>query len=254
MIDPKYIELMNLELDGTATPAEREDLRRHLSSHPEASAHFEELGGLLRRLDAEPLAEPPVELHPRIISAVDRAVRTPSREAGFGTWLGGLFAPPRRRSLGTFGLGVATGAFVLGVFQFGWSDIDPSLVSGTMAPPAIEQVASIELDQAADGLGGSLELYDDKGITVIAADLSVLDPVHWILEFDAGLSVRRIDAPATAAIVFGASPGEVHARHAGDGKYRIVLSGRAEPVESVILKVVRDGEVVAERPAAPIRR
>lgn len=256
MIDPKYIELMNLEVDGKASEGQRADLRRYLASNPAASSHFEDLARVVRRLDAQPMAEPPAELHPRVMSALEHAVRIPARR-GFAGWFAGVSASSRRRTLSTFGLGIATGVFLLAAVQFGGSGswdairgVDPSFLSGTMAPPATDPVARIDLDAAADGLGGVIEMSTVQGVTVIEARLESADPVTWTLDFEPGLAVSRIEAPAGSA--FGASSGEIHARHAGSGNYRIVLSGRADPVESVVLKVVRDGQVVVERPAAPV--
>jgi hypothetical protein len=262
MIEPKYIELMNLELDGTATDAQSQELRRHLAANPAAARHFEELGRVVRGLDAQPQVEPPSHLHPRIMAAVDAAVRVPAPARGPAEWIQRVLAPPRRRVFGTFALGVATGVFLLAAVHFGRSGnwdpsrgIDPESLSGTMAgsvaSPTARPDAAITLDAASDGLGGSIELYTEHGVTVIDARLDSPHPVEWTLGFGGDLAVSRIDAPAGAA-VFGASAGEVHARQAGAGDYKIVLSGRAEPVESVVLKVVRDGEVVVERTASPI--
>jgi anti-sigma factor RsiW len=258
MIESKYIELMNLELDGTATDAQRQELRRHLAANPAAASHFEELSRVVRGLDAHPQVEPPAQLHPRIMAAVDGAVRAPSTAHGLAGWLQNILAAPRQRVLAPFAVGVATGAFLLAAVHFGRSggwdpsrDIDPAALSGTMAPVAAHPEAAIELDAAADGLGGSIELYTEHGVTVIEAHLDAPDPVDWTLAFGGDLAVSRIEAPGGAA-VFGASEGEVHGRQAGAGNYRITLSGRAEPVESVVLKVVRGGEAVVERTASPV--
>lgn len=256
MIEPVYIELMNLELDGKASEAQRAELRRYLAAHPAASVHFDELGRLLHRLDAHPQAQPPAELHPRIMAAVDRTVRAPAA-GGFSAWLGSVLGARRRRTLATFATGLATGVFLLAAVQFGggWEaarGVDPGAVSGTIAPPAAREGA-IVLDPAADGLSGSFELWIEQGVTVISAHLETAQAVDWTLGFDPGLAVSRIEAPRDAAVVFGARGGEVHARHSGAGAYKIVLSGRAEPVQSVVLQVVRDGEVVVERAASPMR-
>ena len=217
MIDPKYTELMNLELDGAASETQRQELRHFLASNPDAAAHFEELGRLARRLDTHPLTEPPAQLHPRIMAAVDHAVRAPAHAPGFAGWLAGMFATPGRRTLSTFGLGLATGVFLLAAVQFGRSGsweasrgVDPSAISGTMAKPAAAPQAEIVLDPAVDGVGGLVELSTEHGVTTIRARLEAPDPVGWTLVFD------------------------------------------ADPAESVLLKVVRDGEVVVERTASPI--
>jgi hypothetical protein len=48
MIEPKFIEMMNMELDGVLSERDRADLREYLSSSPDASEYFE---GLRMQLD-----------------------------------------------------------------------------------------------------------------------------------------------------------------------------------------------------------
>jgi len=254
MIEPTYIELMNMELDGTATESQRSQLRRYLEGHPEAATYYDELARVVRRLNAEPQVEPPAQLHPRIMAAVDRAEREPLRAGG---WFASLLAPSGR-TFATFGMGLAAGVFLLAAVQWGRSGswdtmrgLDPSAVSGTMSRPAPGD-AAIPLDPAS-GLEGSVKLSTEQGVTVIRAHLDASAPVDWTLDFGTGLSVRQVEAPDAAAVVFGAPAGELRGRHTGQGDYKIVLSGRADPVESVVLKVVRDGQVVSERAAAAIR-
>jgi hypothetical protein len=155
------------------------------------------------------------------MAAVDRTVRTPAPEPGFAGWLAGLFVTPGRRTLSTFGLGLATGVFLLAAVQFGRSGswdpahgVDPAALSGTMARPAAAPQAQIALDPATDGVGGLVELYSEQGVTTIRAQIEAPDQVQWSLDFP---------------------------------------SGRANPVESVVLKVVRDGAVVVERTASPVQ-
>ncbi|HEX5131314.1 MAG TPA: hypothetical protein VFX92_02375 [Candidatus Krumholzibacteria bacterium] len=259
MIDPKYVELMNLELDGKASTAERETLRRYLEGHAEAASHYADLSRIARRLDAHQLIDAPAEMHPRIIAAVDMA-HPPVSETGFLGWLSGAFRVRPGRLLPTFALGLATGVFLLAAIQFGRSGawefsraVDPNLVSGSMAPvPHAPLVGVIHLDAAADGAGGIVQIYTDNDVTVIRAHLETAAPVDWTLDFGSVVSANRMVVPSGSATNFGASLGEVHARHAGTGDYQFVLSGRVDPVDSIVLKVVEDGQVVAERPAAPV--
>ncbi len=250
MIDPTYIELMNLELDGKASEKQRARLRCHLAESAEAASYFEDLARVVRGLDAEALLEPPSELHARIMTAVDQAAREPAPE-GFAAWLARAlrFTPARRRVLATFAVGVAAGAFLMASVRFDHAGrIDPSSVSGTMATRVPE--AAI-VPGPGSGVSGSAEIYTEEGVTVVDVRLEGAGVLEWTLGFDPDLAVSQIEAPAGAGD-FSASAGEVHVRQAGRGTCRIVLSGRAEPAETVVLRVVMNGQVVFERAASPL--
>ncbi len=180
MIDPTYIELMNLELDGKASEKQRARLRCHLAESAEAASYFEDLARVVRGLDAEALLEPPSELHARIMTAVDQAAREPAPE-GFAAWLARAlrFTPARRRVLATFAVGVAAGAFLMASVRFDRAGgIDPSSVSGTMATRVPE--AAI-VPGPGSGVSGSAEIYTEEGVTVVDVRLEGAGVLEWTL-------------------------------------------------------------------------
>ncbi len=209
MIDPKTIELMNRVLDGAANEPERADLDRALTSSPEARAHYDEMSRLVRRLDSVPMIDPPAELHPRVVSAIESTgIRHTARSSeghGFFAWLHRAIATPGLRYASTFGLGLAAGAIILAVVRPG--PVDPGLVSGTMATPP----------------GGSLP------VAVPEAGVS-----GSVVAFDRG--------PVT----------QVHLRVDGGIEWVFDVPDRAEPTQSVVLRVVKSGETVFEGAVRPV--
>jgi anti-sigma factor RsiW len=246
--DPKLFELMNLELDGRATDGQRATLKAHLASNPEAARTYEALAGVIRGLDAVPAVEPPAHLHPRVMAAIEQAA-APAREHG------GWMPVSLRRFLPAFGAGLVTGVFLFAAVQFGRNAaVDPAMLSGSMTPPSQTGavVGSIDLTGVPGGLFGRIELSTRPGGTVVDARLESAEPVDWVLETGPGLRVDGVTIPSGSPAGFGASPHEVHGSHAGDGTYRITLTGDADPVQTIVLKIVKDGHVVAERPAVPV--
>jgi len=181
MIDPRLTELMNLEIDGVATPSQRAELEQALASNPEARSHFEALVATVRRLDNHPFLEPPAELHPRVMESVDRAMRVgPARAPGW-------FARPLPRFMATFGLGLATGVFLFAVVR---SDdflraVNPDHVSGTIGSPArLAPLATIPVDAPEVGATGSVNLFRTGQGTRADVRLGTGDPVAWTLSYD----------------------------------------------------------------------
>lgn len=211
MIDPKTIELMNRALDGAATEPERADLDRTLTASPEARAHYEALGRIVRKLDSVPMVDPPAHLHPRVMDAVDASGPRYAHAAephGFSVWFHRVFPTPSLRYASTFGLGLAAGALIL-AFARGEGGIDPSQVSGTMATPAGRPVPVVVPEA---GVSGSVAVVDRGASTQIRLIVDEQGGTEWVFE----------------------------------------VPERAEPTQSVVLRVVKSGETVFEGAVQPV--
>jgi anti-sigma factor RsiW len=67
MIEPKVIDLMNLAIDGVASPRERAELEKALAADPTTRSYYESLARVVEKLNHDPMPEPPAELEPRIL-------------------------------------------------------------------------------------------------------------------------------------------------------------------------------------------
>jgi hypothetical protein len=210
---------------------------------------------LIRRLDAHPLAEPPAELHPRIMGAIGqtgRGVRPQSRGASMWT------SPSRLRLVTTFGLGLATGVVLLAAIQFGRPDawnfsrtVDPSQVSGAMLEPEPDRelLGSLPVSVAQAGVTGSADVYRVGAETRFDLSLqSSQGSPEWVLSFDpAAWQVSRVERPAGAGGRFAAGPGEVRGSATGTGPLTVVMTRLAPTEQPVVFQIVESGRVVFER-------
>jgi hypothetical protein len=283
MIDPKTTDLMNRVLDGDATESERAHLDRYLAAHPEARTHYDEFSRLVQRLDSHPLADPPPVLHSHIMAAVEdhgsarshaAAHRDDPHGRGFAAWVAGVFSPPRLRVATTFGLGLATGAFLLAALHFGrsgaWdaSRVDPSQLTGTITKPERPdltsargpiRVGAIAPAKPTQGLGCSADVWQEGSETVVEVWIRASEPIAWSLRYDADRWVPtgfedRTGLPAE----FTVATGEVGGGHSGDHRYRIAFlplegaAARDGGAQSFVLKVVQAGQVLFEEPTEPV--
>jgi hypothetical protein len=85
--DRDLTQLMNRVLDGEASPAESDRLRRALESRPDLKAEYEKLGRAVAAMDRLGMEEPPTSLKQDVMRAV-RAKSAPQR--GSAGWLGSL--------------------------------------------------------------------------------------------------------------------------------------------------------------------
>jgi hypothetical protein len=258
MIEPRVIELMNLAIDGVATPRERADLEAALASRPEARAYYEALSRMVEKLDADPMSEPPAELEPRILDALQSAehprplppVATRRRFFTFGPL----------RPWSTFGLGLAAGMLIIAGLQFArpgiWptGDVTPSSVSGSMVPEARDAMLSIPVETKEGTVSGTATFSRDGADTVVQLQLQSTVPVEWKLAFDGDAwSLLRVERHGTATAAFAANRATVQGLHTGEGGFTLVFSGPPGAAQAVILTLIQDGHTVFEGRPSPVK-
>jgi anti-sigma factor RsiW len=213
MIDPKTIELMNRVLDGAATEPERADLDRALTSSPEARVLYDEMGRLVRRLDSAPMADLPAGLHPRVVSAVDA--------------LGIRHAVPSSEEHGFF-----------------------SWLRAAIAPQGLRYASTFGLGLAAGAV-----------ILAVVRPGTPVDPsqVSGTLATPAASGSMPVAVPeagvsGSVAVVDRGPVTQVRLKVDADGGTEWVFDvpDRAEPTQSVVLRVVKSGETVFEGAVHPV--
>ena len=175
MIDERYIELINKELDGVNTESESNELEQFLSENAEALQYYDELlraASALKRIEH---VEPPSFLKTHILNSVE-ALPAPVR-TGF-TWVNKVLdvfrQRPKARYAVVFASGLCVGIMILIIAdQWRHDEIpDPAKISGSMGLPAeiarLHKIDSVILDGA--GFRGVFKtLRGDGNITVECA-------------------------------------------------------------------------------------
>lgn len=255
MIEPGIIELMNLAVDGAATPGDLAKLEKYLSAHPDARSYYEALGQLTARLNADPMPEPPAGLEARILETIHHLPvpgPVPAKDAS-SPRLKGFFAP-LLKPWPSFGLGLATGLFILAVVQYSrpdfWTatrDIDPSNVSGSMTSRVVEPIATIPVETPEGTVTGSAVLYSRGSDLIVDVKLQSTVPIEWTVSFDSDAwTLDRIERHGTATSAFAANRGSVQGLHTGEGGVTLVFNGPARAADSVVFKVIQGGTPVFE--------
>ena len=97
-IDPNIVELINADIDGEISPAQKQELEAVLAANPEAQAMHTELSGLGKTLDELPDLDPPPQLNHAIMASVP----APRPETARENWLLSLIAAPALRYAAMF--------------------------------------------------------------------------------------------------------------------------------------------------------
>lgn len=259
MIEPKFIEMMNMELDGVLPERDRAELRNYLSSSPLASEYFEGLRAAMAAVDTVGQVDPPEGLVDRITASVPFASRrVEAPQQGFKGWRHNLFSMPRFRYAAVFVFGLAFGALVFSAIDYdsrhGAGDLEVDDIVGTMTgiTTSNELTQRDAFDVAFEEVRGTVTLdgFDRILRTDVALDASV--DIEWVIEYDGQeLSLdgfRRLDG----------APGEVRAgdtrlrvRQSGSAQYALVFSSQRKPVKPLLVKIFSADQLLLEKTLYP---
>jgi hypothetical protein len=246
MTREEFERIANDELDGVATPADREALRTYLSGHPDAQHRFRDLNDLFARLKEVGLVDPPADLRPsvwRAIEAQQRAAATARRSGGWREIVGGLFRAPAWRGALTFASGVGVGAAAIAIVAghlVGGARIDSSDLSGAMMPRSAGHDGDIVDARTleANGLTVSADTRrtSDGVVLRIAASGGGADGAELVATFDGGAlhpEALRWDPPSASDVAVG--PNRIRIGLQGEGTVTVTL--RSEDAHPAPLKL-----------------
>jgi hypothetical protein len=229
MIDQKYLELIQAEIDGELAERDRAELARFLLANPEARAVRDDLKRLCETLARVEPVEPP----PALRASIRDAVRRAEGKAPVATRRGGWGSPRTLRFAAALagGLLVSVLAFEIGLDRS--SNQDVSQVVGTMAShdssPGSEPVDTVELALAQ--VSGSARLFRSHGMRVVEFDLQARQPIEVVVVHD-GQESRLSGIGQSGA-------GE-------PGHYALALDGPGQDGSAISLKFFASGELIHE--------
>jgi len=173
MTDPNRLtELMHLDVDGRATPAERDELRTALARDPRAREDYRRLFEVVQALNRLPAVDPPGRLRAEILSRLGAELTGRRRQSRGGRRSAAAWLP--------FGYAVAAG-LLIGIVGTLWAAGHPLLsgspdqAAATMAPvPAGAQVLPI----AGPGISGTGSVQANGDATRVAIEFEADGPVE----------------------------------------------------------------------------
>lgn len=178
MIDEKFIELIQADVDGELPDECRAEVSRYLLAHPEARALRAELASIAGALGSLAPAEPPADLRERILAALP----PPARMARGG---GATGFSSRFRWAAAVAAATLLGAIVFRIASDDQSAVDDSNLYGTMATPGAS--APVQVDQVAVSLEqvtGTVSLLGAPKARIVEFDLALNGPVEVVVEHD----------------------------------------------------------------------
>lgn len=236
----EYRDIIEKEIDGTATPEESRRLEAYLDAHPEARSTHEEVQRLSRMLREVKAVEPPGRLKGDIL----QALRTrPQAFDDQPSWFAVLVASLRGRAGVRYSLSFSAGAAVALVLL-------ALIVQSPISTPGPDGIAGLMIDRSTlDGLEaisartldfgetrGAITTKSDGELVLAEIELSSPHEVDVVLEYPHGLVPRGFEVSPSDMEV---SLGETQARfvHLGEGQYTFFLESATGNSSSLTIRL-----------------
>jgi hypothetical protein len=181
-IEPKYVELMNADLDSEISDAERIDLSKYLEANPEAEKFRSELAELCGSLDEMGQVEPPPHLKYAILDSAQKPRPAKRDSGGFG-WqqLSGL---PVLRHAVTFAAGAFLTFALISSNQISDQAFDDVTgLVGTISESAPEATGQNTIRLTSNEIAGIVSVQAAGSLNVIDFNIAAEGPVEIVAEF-----------------------------------------------------------------------
>ena len=199
MRDDEFDRLVNDELDGVATPAQKAELARRLAEGEVARARYQEIQTVFGMLDRIESVDPPPSLRGNVLRAVESRARTRPERGGLRGLIQAGFGKRPGLGLGyAFAVGAVVGALALAIGNglFDRAGLRGPEMQGALLPPTGSHVDTVHL--AAKGAQATGEMWtDSNGIVSVRLEVQSVGPFEAHITFNpeayAPVSLRRVE-------------------------------------------------------------
>ena len=250
MIEKRYIELMNKELDGVNAPDESAALRSFLASSEEARRMYDELRGVAGMFAAAGEVMPPPDMKRTIMASIaERGALRGARRAERRRFLDVL--TPRMKVACSFAAGIAFGLVALIILLRAMpqdSGLDRKDLYGTLAGGrrAGAVIASKSVSIESGDISGLLTAeYRDNSLTVVL-DLNAPREIEVVLSPAGRLPVESFSAPSCGAYDIRTDTAGVAVKAASSCRLTVTFRDEAGAHPSVNVAVSAGGSRIFE--------
>ncbi len=240
-IEQKFADLINADIDGEISDAEKAELQAFLEANSEGRALHEALASLCKTLDSTEQEEPPPYLRHIIMNSVP-PTRSAEDSRGF---LQALLATPALKYAATFAAGVFLTLSVVNSSQISNKAFDDVTgLVGTVAQPVGTKLASsVSIDENA--VAGTVSLSSAGSLLILDFDLAAMQPI----EVQANYADNTIWFNGFAQLESDGTTVKVESRQVllgvnGKRRYAVYLQNQGNREITVDLQFLADGEIL----------
>ncbi len=242
MIDKRYIELMNREIDDVITPDQKRDLHHYLSENGEAAEYFDELLSASHALNQVSDPVVPENLDKRIVNSIDftRYAHHEKRKRVSG------FIPKFNFQYAfTFAAGLLAGIFIYALFTITAENFSPKDVSGTIG---IEEPVTLrEIPINVNDIQGNISLREKNGHYLFEISLNSSSLVDLTISYPDQLKLENFKPGVPGTIRLVTAGNFIRTENSGPQEYLFSFTGTSQNPPPVHVELNRYGKKIFER-------
>lgn len=241
-IDPNIVELINADIDGEISPADKDTLEAMMAESPEAQAMHAELSGLSSSLGDLPDLDAP----PYLIHTIMAKIPKPESQDRRGDFLRGLFAAPALRYAAMFVAGsVLTLSLVSSdqVSERAFNDVTGLVGTISSEVPVGPGIQTMQIDRT--DVAGHITVRSSGPLLIVDFDLVSNGPIDIVASYsDQSVwfnGFAQLESPGAS---ISAESGRISMKINGKRRYALYLHNAGDRNVSINLRFMSDGEVV----------
>ena len=247
MIDKKYLELINKDIDKVITSKEKALLKEYLDSNSEAKSLYDELFATENLLDKLPDNDPSVNLKKQILNSIDKRRYSSNKNYSvFRHYIHQTIFQAKYKIAFTFTLGLLAGLFIYSFLLNNNQVTGNSDFYGTIGISNYELVESIPLETSA--IFGKVEILRSNNHLGIEFNLNSQDPYNLTLKYNQdNTSFDNISFYGKNNIKLASEKNMLRLSDSGSHKYRLIFLKNDQTPADFSLLITRAGNKIFEK-------
>ena len=251
-IDPKFVDLINAEIDGEISAEDRILLEEHIAQDPDTRALRDELSDFCAKLDAVESILPPADLRRVILNTVSPKIVSQTTSGG-GHWrvmMGTLFGSSVQRYAMSFAAGAVLTYTFISSDQISRQALDDVTgLVGTISQPEFtgEKSGEDSIRLTLNEVAGSVHLNKVGSIMILDFDLASQGPIEIVASFsDRNIWFNGFAQLESNGTTIAAEAGQVTVRMEGQRRYAVYLNNDSRSAATISLRFYSGGMLIHE--------
>jgi hypothetical protein len=242
MIDNKYIELMNKEIDNVITSDEKIKLHEYLSSNAAAKEYFNELLLTNQYLDELPDRNPSENLKKQILNSINFDKYSPKIKSKF-SWRY-IFSPKLKLAY-TFAVGLIAGLIIYGVINnYTNNSLNVDDAYGTIGLENKNTTVLENLSLNYDELAGKIEVTNQGDNFWLNVDLNSAQKFNLLVTYPDNIKFESIQPEPSSIFNCAIDKNIIKTSDSGKQYYRLLFSQNRLSSAVLNVKITQLGKII----------
>lgn len=241
MIDNKYIELMNKEIDNLITVDEKIQLHKYLDSNEAAKEYFDGLLLTNNYLNELPDENPSENIKKRIINSIDFNKYSPKLKSKF-SW--NYIFNPKLKFVYTFAIGLLAGIIIYGVISNYTSKFNTEDISGTIGLENKDVSVLEQIPVNISNISGKIEITNRENKFWLSVNLNSSKNYIFEITYSDNIKFENLNPELGSTFNCSIDKNLIKISNSGLQQYSILFSHNNLSSAELNLSITQSGKII----------